>query len=1041
MRLSSRELLIGLGACVVLYAITLLQFVAISPDLRLRAFLVDPPGAAEGGVIIRQTPGLKSKEGQNAPQVGDVLLNIVRYPTPTLLDVFEANDQLYDPDENEIDRVNVTDDASAWSSFKVSGLVQEFDQNGARRKLAEVIYRSFQKDAEGRVETCWIEIQSVPPSEIALSLLWLVPHIGILVVGGAAFWQRPFDRAARLFYIVCIVTMGAYMGGFHWWTVANSAWMTFPFIAFGVLLPPVTLHFFLVFPRPVGWAVHRPRTLLALLYTIPGLTIVGAAAFLIYAHVWVPSESSPTDPAAIAGKVAALSALRSSINAYLAIAATYYALTLAALIRSALTVREPSERAQVRWILGAALLATVPVGYTIWLAATDRAAFAFGQAKIPMFFASFGFLLAYAIGMARHRLLLADEVIGKGVRYYAARMGLTALVAAALAALGMWAAAWDAWLPQPQSTVAVAAVIVLAVALLLFVRDRAQQELDRRFFSEKYQLGAALRGVHVSAEMQNDEGELAQRIVDSCRQALDVARVAVYRRSGTGTGGHRLAASAGDGFPEEIQLDENIATALSEVGSIQRVLAGSRADVSSAQELLRRLSAQLLYAPPSTQGVSTLLVLGSKQTESAFTAEDLTFLSALGHVADVALGAGVQRRLAEQLRLTTERLGHAEELAKGQLRQIAVLQGELTDLYTRQGAAPQLPTESDFRREIIRGESPAIAAVLETVRKVASSDATVMIRGESGTGKELLAQVVHDNSPRRENPLVRVHCAALSPTLLESELFGHVKGAFTGADRDKVGRFQLADGGTLFLDEIGEISPEIQVKLLRVLQERCFEPVGSSQTIQVDVRLITATNRNLEEMMESGAFREDLFYRLNVVSVTLPPLRERADDVYDLAFTFLHRAARRFGKPVTRIDDAALAVLSRYHWPGNIRELQNIIERAVVLTDGDAITIADLPAELAPLRTVTTIGKRIPSSPERPRLTQRDDQPSRRITGISKPATMPVNRVAASIADGTERDQLVAALQAADGNKAEAARALGLPRSTFFSKLKKHNLS
>ncbi|MDQ3333391.1 MAG: sigma-54 factor interaction domain-containing protein, partial [Planctomycetota bacterium] len=683
--------------------------------------------------------------------------------------------------------------------------------------------------------------------ELALSFLWLIPHLGILLVGGAAFWQRPFDRSARLFYVMCIVTLGAYVGGFHWWTVANSAWLTFPFIVCGVLLPAVTLHFFLVFPRPIGWAVHRPGTLVVLLYTLPVLAMIAGAAFLIYSRFGAPTTESATDPATIARNVVALSALKASVNAYLAIAAAYYGLTLAALIRTALTVREPAERAQVRWILGAALLATIPVGYTIWLAGTDRAAFAFGEARIPMFFASFGFLLAYAVGMARHRLLLADEVISKGVRYYSARMGLTALVAAALAALGMWAGAWDAWLPHPQSTVAVVAVIVLAVALLLFARDRVQQELDRRFFSEKYQLGAALRGVHVSAEMQNDEFELGHRVVDSCRQALEIARVAVYRRSPTGAGGHRLAASAGGGFPDELQLDDSIVAALAEGGSIQRVLAGSRADLSAPQELLRRLSARLLYAPPTGHGVTTLLVLGSKDNDAAFTAEDLTFLSALGHVADVALGAGIHRRLEEQLRLTTERLQHAEEAAIGQSRQIAVLQGELTDLYVRQGAAPHISVEGDFRREIIRGESSAMASVLETVRKVAGSDATVMIRGESGTGKELLAQVVHDNSPRRDGPLVRVHCAALSPTLLESELFGHVKGAFTGADRDKIGRFQLADGGTLFLDEIGEISPETQVKLLRVLQERCFEPVGSSQTVRVDVRLITATNRNLEE--------------------------------------------------------------------------------------------------------------------------------------------------------------------------------------------------
>jgi len=309
-----------------------------------------------------------------------------------------------------------------------------------------------------------------------------------------------------------------------------------------------------------------------------------------------------------------------------------------------------------------------------------------------------------------------------------------------------------------------------------------------------------------------------------------------------------------------------------------------------------------------------------------------------------------------------------------------------------------------------------------------------MIRGESGTGKELLAQVIHDNSARRTQPLVRVHCAALSPTLLESELFGHVKGAFTGADKDKIGRFQMAHGGTLFLDEIGEISPEVQVKLLRVLQERCFEPVGSSKTISVDVRLITATNRNLEEMIGSGEFREDLYYRLNVISVTLPPLRERAEDVYDLAFTFLHRAARRLGKSVTRFDDAVLVVLTRYHWPGNIRELQNIVERAVVLADGDAISLADLPAELTSLRMPVPSPRVLTTTiPARSRTLPKPAV-RRQPIGISRAPAEPDT-------DSAERERLVAALRDSGGNKAEAARLLGLPRSTFFSKLKKYELS
>lgn len=1025
-RLTSRELLAMLGLAVVLYSVTLLEFVAISPDLRVRTFLANSEPATQDGVEIQRTIGLRWKSGQTPPREGDLLQYVNRIPTPTLLDFFHAVDGLYNPDELSIDKVNAPDSPMDWKPENVSGLVQEFDERGPRRRLVEVLYRS---QATDRVEYCWVEIQSVPPGGIVLSFLWLVPHLGILLIGGAAFWQRPFDRSARLFYVMCVVTIGAYMGGFHWWTIATSPLLTMPFIICGTLLPAVTLHFFLVYPRPIPWAVTRPRTMLALIYTLPTLGIAVGLLLLFYSG-WLDVVSSRGTAVAVSRKVAVLTALRVSVDVYLIAAACFYAATLAALVRSGLTVRDPAEKAQVRWILAAAIAATFPVGYTIWLAATDRTEFAFGGARWPMFFASFGFLLAYAVGMVRYRLLLADEVIGKGVRYYVARASLTILVALGLAAIGFWAGAWDVWLPQPQSAAVVAAIIILAVTLLLIIRDRLQQELDRRFFSEKYQLGATLRGVHAAAEQLTDESDLGQQVVESCREVLEVTRAAVYRRTDAELPQYRRSAAIGDDFPETLDLSMLPPGSLTEGASVQRVLAGLRGELSPAQALLRQLDVQLLHTPPTRGALSTLLLLGPKPNDAVFTAEDLTFLSALGHVTDVALQGVGSQRLHRKL---ADELGRAEEALAGQARQIAVLQAELTELHRRQGTGATIVTGDEFRREIIRGESPAISSVLETVRKVAGSDATVMIRGESGTGKELLAQVIHDNSPRREKPLVRVHCAALSPTLLESELFGHVKGAFTGADRDKVGRFQLADGGTLFLDEIGEISPEIQVKLLRVLQERCFEPVGSSHTVSVDVRLITATNRNLEEMIVDAEFREDLYYRLNVITVTLPPLRERAEDVYDLAFTFLHQAARRTGKSVVRFEDAVLSVLSRYHWPGNVRELQNVVERAVVLADGDTITLADLPAELSDPSSTSSAARDV--SLRAPRDHRRKSRK------VSRPKPKGRNRVIESTAqDFSEKERLVAALNKAEGNKAEAARLLELPRSTLFSKLKKYGL-
>ena len=248
---------------------------------------------------------------------------------------------------------------------------------------------------------------------------------------------------------------------------------------------------------------------------------------------------------------------------------------------------------------------------------------------------------------------------------------------------------------------------------------------------------------------------------------------------------------------------------------------------------------------------------------------------------------------------------------------------------------------------IISGD-PKMAAVLELVAQVGPSKASVLVTGESGTGKELIAEAIHLASPRAKAPFVRLHCAALTESLLESELFGHERGAFTGAVSRREGRFKQADGGTLLLDEIGEISPGLQVKLLRFLQERTFERVGGNETLRVDVRIIAATNRDLGVEIRRGSFREDLFYRLNVVTVPMPPLRERRGDIAPLASFFLSRYAVENGRDVETFADDALEALLAYGWPGNVRELENVVERAVVLCDGPRIERKHLPASLVP---------------------------------------------------------------------------------------------
>ncbi|MBL8793272.1 MAG: sigma-54-dependent Fis family transcriptional regulator, partial [Planctomycetia bacterium] len=327
------------------------------------------------------------------------------------------------------------------------------------------------------------------------------------------------------------------------------------------------------------------------------------------------------------------------------------------------------------------------------------------------------------------------------------------------------------------------------------------------------------------------------------------------------------------------------------------------------------------------------------------------------------------------------------------------------------------PTDGPPLAATYVGSSAVVQKLLQLVKKVAQSPSAVLLRGESGTGKELLARALHEHSPRAGKAFVKVHCAALSAGLLESELFGHVKGAYTGAHRDKVGRFELANGGTLFLDEIGDISLEVQTKLLRVLQEMTFERVGSSEPVQVDVRVVAATHQDLEELIRQGKFREDLFYRLNVISIPVPPLRERREDIPELALHFLRLYAQRAGQTVNQMDDDALAALKGHPWPGNIRQLENVIERAVVVADGPTITLQDLSAEVA-------IGLDGAGKP----------------TPRTRPTPMS-GRSRREERDRREKEELVRALAQASGNKAEAARALGVARSTLLSKLKKFGLS
>ena len=325
----------------------------------------------------------------------------------------------------------------------------------------------------------------------------------------------------------------------------------------------------------------------------------------------------------------------------------------------------------------------------------------------------------------------------------------------------------------------------------------------------------------------------------------------------------------------------------------------------------------------------------------------------------------------------------------------------------QENVALRTELEERYGLERFIGTSPAMEEVLDVIRQVAPSRANVLIQGETGTGKELVAQALHRLSPRAKASLITVHCAALPPTLLESELFGHERGAFTGAAERRIGRFELADGGTIFLDEIGEIEPQVQVKILRVLEQRSFERVGGRETLEVDVRLIAATNKNLQQEVEAGRFREDLYYRLDVVTIDVPPLRARREDIPLLAHAFLREFAKENDKQIEGLTTDCLQALQGYDWPGNIRELRNAVERMVVLARQPRLTVRDLPGSIR----------------------QADGASG---SGIALTGGLSL--------EAAEKELIRQALEAHGGNRTKAAQQLQISRRTLHRKLNEYGL-
>jgi transcriptional regulator with GAF, ATPase, and Fis domain len=918
----------------------------------------------------------------------------------------------------------------------------------------QLIRVRFTHPEDSKVHTAWMRVGQPRFEEVLPSFAWFWLKIGLFIVGAMVFWKRPEDRSAAQFFFLCMMSFGAYMGGFNWARILTQPVLLILFMVSSILLPAVSLHFYLVFPRPKQVLEKYPRAILLTVYGPPFLFFMLMLADYLNVR-WINAHGGSSS-----GVGLLLDEMRFQILGYMVLAALWYLASVAALLHSWWTVTQPVERNQVKCILFGAGVALLPISYSLYVVLFESKRFSDGAVTWPMFAASLCMTAAYTRSITRYRLLRLDQLISSSVWYFLIS-SVVGLVYYGLAVTGMvMLGVQVSEGPSLGQVLGVSCTILVLLVSLDLIRGRFKAVLDRHFRRDKLQLDRTLQRMSQAIEQLVDPPTLGRRLLHTSADLLGVRSGAVYLRQGNPP--LFQLADCLDEPPALVELSSGcpLVEGLQQ-GSVL-VLSPRSLAPTPAQRQLQLLGGDVAQALQHEGQMLGLLLLGRKET--GYSREDINLLTAFAQLTVLALVSAEEHRTIEALNRDLQ--AKVEKIAEQQ-RRILALQSQLMNrtppvlLSESEPAEPAKPSSgpapgvSLALPEGMVGSSPQIQGLMHLVRKVAPTSSVVLLRGESGTGKGLLARAIHEHSPRAGKPFVKVHCAALSQGLLESELFGHVKGAFTNAIRDKVGRFEAADGGTVFLDEIGDLSLEVQIKLLRVIQDRAFERVGSSEPTEVDVRIIAATHRDLEALMHQGRFREDLFFRLNVFPIGLPPLRVRVEDVPELTMHFLRLHGQQAGKRITDIEDDALARLKAFYWPGNIRQLENVIQRAVVVAEKSCITLADLPAELlldTPLPADFSLAPRPsdyfhadgrdslrePASTWSPLLA-----PSSAATGITSLSSEPPSAIQLERAerDRREREQLVRALAAAGGNKARAARALGLKRSTLVSRLKRLGLS
>ena len=605
-------------------------------------------------------------------------------------------------------------------------------------------------------------------------------------------------------------------------------------------------------------------------------------------------------------------------------------------------------RAQLRWIVAGNIACGVPSLVAIPLAVADLDHFLLvGYRPIVVTIAVLWFL-AYGLAVLRVRLADVDAVLRTSLGYAVTTGAAAAVYLAVVLAIGVAAerAGGAGWWPHLAAGLA-------AAALFGPIRARVGAWIDRRFFRDRAHYVEALRQVSESIAVLREPEELAREVAE---------RVVAAVRAESGS----------------LRLRDD------------RELAAGRDGASPVTPPIAERGIVVTVGDPAAP--LGWLVLGPRLSGDLYSTEDRDLLAALAGQLAVALA-------------NARAYGTIAAMSRSLEAQNVEIQG-LRDRLEDENRYLRARVDAATEGAALVGESKAVRELVKTIERVAQSDASVLVLGESGTGKGLVARTLHALSPRAAGPFIHVDCGALAAGVFESELFGHERGAFTGAARLRHGHVELADGGTLFLDEIGELPLELQPKLLRVLETRSVVRVGGSAPVAVDVRFLAATHRRLTDMVAAGTFREDLFFRLHVVEVAVPPLRARRADLAALCDALIPRVARRCGRAPRPLSADALARLGAYGWPGNVRELENVLERALVL--GDADTIAADELEL----------------PDRPAV----------------PDDVDADAGHGEVMEEIEKKRLVAALRAAGGNQSSAARALGLPRTTFINKLRRYGL-